>query len=280
MALTVDRKLSYCAGMVRETAPERYLAALLAPTATRETLFALYAFDQEIGKVRHVTSQPMAGLIRLQWWRDALDAIAADRPAPAHPVAEALQTVLSAAPDCRALLDAALNARERELEDPPPANLTALEQQIEGSSATIVQTALVILGAGDAATLEVGRKIGVVVGVLDRLRSLEADLRQGRLLLPIAELTRHGIDPKATAEVGQDLAPVIATIAGHGLDQLRAARAGRRLVPAAALPALLPGTLAGPHLRRLRRTRSVAGAKERTPFAPLRLLWHRTRGQF
>jgi phytoene/squalene synthetase len=222
----------------------------------------------------------MAGLIRLQWWRDALDAIAADRPPPAHPVAEALQTVLSAAPGCRALLDAALDARERELEDPPPDDLTALEQQLEGSSAAIVQTALVILGASDTATLEVGRKIGLVVGVVDRLRSLEADLRQGRLLLPIAELTRHGIDPKAAAEAGQDLAPVIATIAGRGLEQLRAARAERRVVPAAALPALLPGTLAGRHLRRLRRTRSAAAAKERAPFTPLRLLWHRARGQF
>ena len=79
--------LSYCAELVRATAHDRYLAALFAPAATREALFALYAFDQEIGKVRSVTSQPMAGLIRLQWWRDALDAITADRPPPAHPVA-------------------------------------------------------------------------------------------------------------------------------------------------------------------------------------------------
>ncbi len=221
----------------------------------------------------------MAGLIRLQWWRDALDAIAADRP-PAHPVADALQITLRAAPACRPRLDAALDARERELEDPPPADLGALEQQLEGGSAAIVQAALVILGASDAATLEVGRKIGLVVGLADRLRSLGADRRQGRLLLPIAELARHGIDPEAAADADQDLAPVIATLAGCGLEHLRAARAERRAVPAAALAALLPGTLAGQHLRRLRRTRSTAGPRHRAPFAPLRLLWYRARGRF
>ena len=221
----------------------------------------------------------MAGLIRLQWWRDALDAIAANRP-PAHPVAEALQAPLRAVPDCRPRLDTALDARERELEDPPPADLAALERQLESSSAAIVQTALTILGAGDAAPLEIGRKIGLVVGLADRLRSLEGDLRQGRLLLPIGELVRHGIDPERVTEAGQDLAPVVATLAGRGLEHLRTARAEPRVVPAHALPALLPGTLAGQYLRRLRRTRSPAGLRPRAPFAPLKLLWHHARGRF
>lgn len=279
MAEPLDRQLSYCAGLVRTAAPDRYLATLFAPAVAREALFALYAFDHEIGKVRHVVSQPMAGLIRLQWWRDALDAIDAGRP-PAHPVALALQIGLDAARGCRARLEAALDARERELEDPPPADLKALEQQLEGSSAAIVQAALVILGTTDAATLEVGRKIGLVVGLADRLRSLEADLREGRMLLPTAELARHGIDPEAAADARQDLAPVIATLAGRGLEHLRAARAERRSIPAAALPALLPGTLAGGDLRRLRRTGSTPALQHRAPFAALSLLWHRARGRF
>jgi NADH dehydrogenase [ubiquinone] 1 alpha subcomplex assembly factor 6 len=272
-------QLSWCAGLVRTAAPDRYLATLFAPAQAREALFALYAFDHEIGKVRDVVSQPMAGLIRLQWWRDALAAIASGRP-PAHPVAEALLAVLRAAPGCRARLEAALDARERELEDPPPADLNALEQELEGSSAAITQAALILLGASDPAALEVGRKVGLVVGLADRVGALDLDQRHGHLLLPIAELVRHGIDPERAAEAGERLAPVVATIAGRGLEHLRAARAERQAVPRRGLAALLPGTLAGERLRHLRRTRSVAALHLHEPLAPLRLLWRHALGRF
>ena len=174
----------------------------------------------------------MAGLIRLQWWRDALAAIAADRP-PRPSGRRSPADRARRAPDCRARLEAAIDARERELEDPPPADLAALERQLEGSSAAIIQAALVILGASDAAALEVGRRIGLVVGLADRLRSLEADLRQGRMLLPTPSWRATASIRSAPTVAGQKLAPVVATIAGRGLDQLRAARAARRAVPAA-----------------------------------------------
>ena len=45
-------------------------------------LFALYAFNLEIARVREPVSEPMPGEIRLQWWRDALVGAAAARSAP------------------------------------------------------------------------------------------------------------------------------------------------------------------------------------------------------
>ncbi|MGH6943806.1 MAG: squalene/phytoene synthase family protein, partial [Geminicoccaceae bacterium] len=75
--------------------PGRYLATLLAPAEAREALFALYAFDHEIAKVRHTVSEPMAGLIRLQWWRERLQGIADGEAPPAHPVAEGLGRMLA-----------------------------------------------------------------------------------------------------------------------------------------------------------------------------------------
>jgi NADH dehydrogenase [ubiquinone] 1 alpha subcomplex assembly factor 6 len=221
----------------------------------------------------------MAGLIRLQWWRDALAAIERGRP-PAHPVAEALQAALGAAAVGRARLEAALDARERELEDPPPADLGALERQLEGGSAAITQSALILLGASDPAALEVGRKVGLAIGLAERLRSLDLDRRQGRLLLPTAELARHGIDPEAALAAGRELEPVIRVLAERGLEHLRAARAERRAVPRRGLAALLPGTLAGDHLRRQRQARSSARLPPRGPLAPLRLLWRHALGRF
>jgi NADH dehydrogenase [ubiquinone] 1 alpha subcomplex assembly factor 6 len=273
--------MSYCALLVRDQAPDRYLATLFAPGDAREALFALYAFDHEIGKVRHVVSQPMAGLIRLQWWREALDAIAADRP-QSQPIARALHRALGDLAITRAGLEAAIDARERELEDPPPPTLAALEQRLEATSGGITLAALEILGSTGSAALEAGRRVGLTVGLADLLRTLDLDLRHGRLLLPAAELARHGIALEPLPEADPSLAPVVATIAERGLAHLAAARAHRQAVPAAALAALLPGTLAGAYLRRLRRTGDFPSAAlaRRPALAPLTLLWRRATGRF
>lgn len=78
--------------IVRE--PDRYLAATLAPAALRYDLIALAAFAAEISRVPDLVREPLAGEIRLQWWRDAL--ISGDRDAAAgHPVAMAMRDAIA-----------------------------------------------------------------------------------------------------------------------------------------------------------------------------------------
>ena len=61
------------AGLVREGDRDRYLAMLFAPADTRPHLFALYAFNLEIALVRERITEPAAGEIRFQWWREVLE---------------------------------------------------------------------------------------------------------------------------------------------------------------------------------------------------------------
>jgi NADH dehydrogenase [ubiquinone] 1 alpha subcomplex assembly factor 6 len=278
-------RLSYCADLVRHQAPDRYLATLFAPAGVREALFALYAFDHEIGKVRHVVSQPMAGLIRLQWWREALDALEAGRPPPAHPVAEALAAALRGSDPVRHRLDRAIDARERELDDEPPPDLAALEQRLEAISSTITEAAMAVLGVTAPGPLEVARQVGIAVGLADLLRSLDLDLVRRRLLLPADVLARHGVKAEAIlgGENRSSLVPVVEIVAGRARKLLDDARRQRAVVPPPALAALLPGTLAGGYLRRLRRAGDDpfdAGSRRRPASAPLRLLWSRAVGRF
>ncbi|HTV90379.1 MAG TPA: squalene/phytoene synthase family protein, partial [Stellaceae bacterium] len=65
--------LSTVAALVRRHDRDRYQTALLAPAEKREALFALYAFNYEIARVRETVREPMLGQIRLQWWREAID---------------------------------------------------------------------------------------------------------------------------------------------------------------------------------------------------------------
>lgn len=76
-----------------------YLAALSAPAQRRAGLLSVWAFEAELARIPQTVSEPMMGRIRLQWWLDALPAIAGGR-APSHPVAHALAPL---APDLGAL---------------------------------------------------------------------------------------------------------------------------------------------------------------------------------
>lgn len=69
--------LSFCGNYVRKADPDRFFCALFMPAALREHYFRLLAFYTEITRAVALSSSwsvagPMAGYIRLQWWRDLL----------------------------------------------------------------------------------------------------------------------------------------------------------------------------------------------------------------
>src|SRR5512133_1430733 len=83
-------RLSPVAALVRRHDRDRFQTALFAPAARREALFALYAFNYEIARVRETVTQPMLGQIRLQWWRENIAAAFAGDAIRHHPVVEPL----------------------------------------------------------------------------------------------------------------------------------------------------------------------------------------------
>jgi len=69
--------------------PERALAVAYAPRPARAALTALFALDERFGQIVASTSEPMIGLMRLAWWREALEKLDRD-PAPAEPLLRTL----------------------------------------------------------------------------------------------------------------------------------------------------------------------------------------------
>jgi NADH dehydrogenase [ubiquinone] 1 alpha subcomplex assembly factor 6 len=278
------RVLSHCAAEVREHDPDRYLATLFAPADAREALFALYAFDREMARVPRVVSEPIAGLVRLQWWREALAAIAEDRP-PAHPVVEAVHARWNRFAPVRPRLESAIDAREQELNAEPPADLAALEQRLMATSGEVSLGAIDLLGVADESAHAAARELGVALGLVRLLQGLPGDLRRGRVLLPRALLARHGIDLEHLDQTAaaQALRPVVGDLAAGAREHLSAARRHRRTIPRRALAALLPAPLLDTYLRRLARAGFDLLAPVRTRpagTAPLRLLAHYALGRY
>src|ERR671922_1960026 len=88
-------RLSPVAALVRRHDRDRFQTVLFAPAARREALFALYAFNYEIARVRESVTEPMLGQIRLQWWRESIAAAFDGGPVRHHFVVEALAAAIS-----------------------------------------------------------------------------------------------------------------------------------------------------------------------------------------
>src|SRR6516164_4607503 len=147
-SIDADR-LSPVAALVRRHDRDRYQTVLFAPAARREALFALYAFNYEIARVRESVTQPMLGQIRLQWWRENIAAAFEDGPVRHHIVVEPLTAVIRQLALTREHFDRLIDARETDLEDAPPTSLAALEDYAAGTSARLVYLALEVLGMRD-----------------------------------------------------------------------------------------------------------------------------------
>src|SRR5271166_2904071 len=84
---------AYGAEIVRATDRDRFIATLFAPAERRGAIYALYAFNSEIARVREVAREPLPGEIRLQWWSDVINRDR-DEEARANLVAAALLTTI------------------------------------------------------------------------------------------------------------------------------------------------------------------------------------------
>lgn len=57
----------------RDMDRDRYLACLLSLSHLPISLAILYSFNAELARVRDLASNPLAGEIRLQWWKDIFE---------------------------------------------------------------------------------------------------------------------------------------------------------------------------------------------------------------
>lgn len=215
-----------CAALVEKGDPDRFLATMTAPPAARRWLWPLYAFNLEVARAPWVTAEPMIAEMRLQWWADALDGIAAGQPPRAHEVAAPLAAVIAGAGLPVAPLGALVEARRWDIWHEPFADTAALVAHIDATAGHLMWSAARVLGAPETAE-GVVRDVAFAQGLAGWFRAAPALIAHGRQPLP-----------------GGDLA----ALAAEGLRRLRAARARRGVVPATAAPALRAGWAAGPVL--------------------------------
>lgn len=254
--------LSLHAAEVHRHDPDRFLTALFAPAERREDLLALYAFNLEVARIREGVTEPMIGLMKVQWWRDVIERLYTGGGAPqGHPVAQALAEAVARHELPRDLFDRLLDARDLDMEPEPMADRSALWRYAEDTGGTLGQLALRTLGDRSEAGQEAAAAVGQAWALTGLLRAVPFHARQDRVYLPVAEMS----DSDRHAVLSGKVEPSVRKLIGDlGAEASRRLAAARRRYPRPGrdkVAALLPAVLAEGYLRRLRR----AG---HDPFAP------------
>ena len=176
-------KLSNIGQMAQKYDPDRFVCALLAPPEQREKLFALLAFNYEIAKTRESVSEVALGLIRLQWWREALDELNAGKPR-GHEVLHALLLLLKSKSIDLIDLQTMVDTREKDLIAEPFSNTDSLLSYLEATSGMLASCTAKILGVREENLLQSAKQVGVNWGIIGVLRATPFLATQRRCFLP------------------------------------------------------------------------------------------------
>jgi phytoene/squalene synthetase len=223
--------LAACAEIVRKGDPDRFLASMAAPPHARARLLPLYAFNLEVARAPWLTKEAIIAEMRLQWWRDAVDEIAAGKPARAHEVCGPLAEVIRAADLPSGPLGALIDARLWDIHREPFADAAAFSAHLEATGGGLMWLAVKALG-GSPGMEGAARSAGWALGLANWLRAIPELEARGRLPL---------VDGRPEA---------IAALASEGLERLETAHKHRF---GAALPALWSAWQAGPVLKQAAR---------------------------
>jgi phytoene synthase len=172
----------YCLSLLRGGDYDRYISVLFAPQDKRGSLAALYAFNLELVRTGDAVKEPLAGEIRLRWWRDRIETGSGEGQSP-------VLTALFAAIKCHGLPFQAFlrmcDARIFDLYHDAMPGRTDLEGYYGDTVALVMQLACQILDREAASRCaDACGHGGVAQGISGLLRLLPVTTRRDQLYIP------------------------------------------------------------------------------------------------
>ncbi len=195
--MTVTASLSYTGFQSRLHDPDRFLLSLLAEKERQADLWPLIAFNYEIAKTREIVTDTNIGLIRLQWWRDALEKIYAGGEVAPNEIVEGLAVSIKKYDLPLELFNALLYAREFDLEDVCPASMEGLIHYADFTHTPLVQLILKVLGEKE----DECRASAISYTLVGLMNGILFHARQKRCYLPSDLMQEEGVDLGALYEL-------------------------------------------------------------------------------
>ncbi|XP_008566615.1 PREDICTED: NADH dehydrogenase (ubiquinone) complex I, assembly factor 6, partial [Galeopterus variegatus] len=233
---------------------EGYLCSLLLPAESRNSAFALRAFNVELAQVKDSVSEKAIGLMRMQFWKKTVEDIFCDNP-PHQPVAIELWKAVKRHNLTKRWLLKIIDEREKNLDDKAYHNIQELENYAENTQSSLLYLTLEILGIKDLHADHAASHIGKAQGIVTCLRATPYHGSRRKVFLPMDICMLHGVSQEDFLRKNQDknVRDVIYDIASQAHLHLKHARSFHKSVPVKAFPAFLPTVSLEDYLKKIQR---------------------------
>ncbi|KAL6109853.1 ndufaf6 [Pungitius sinensis] len=274
---------AYCLQLVRSRDYDGYVSSLLLPEEARRSSLALRAFNVELAQVKDSVSQKAIGLMRMQFWRTAVEDIYRDEP-PEQPVSGELWRAVRKHELTKRWLLRIITEREKDLDDRAYRNLQELETYSENTQSSLIYLLLQCLGLKNVHADHAASHIGKAQGIVTCLRATPYHSSRRRVYLPMDLCMLHGASQEDFIRGGreQSVRDVVYDVASQAHVHLEHARSFSNNVPPAANLAFLQTVVLEDYLQRVRRADFDVfhpSLKNRNPLVPLQMYlrsWKKT----
>ncbi|KAF0280068.1 squalene synthase HpnD [Spiribacter aquaticus] len=265
--------VEYCRRKVAPDGSSTYYALLFAPPAARDGLAALAAYRAEVLEIPREVSDPGVGAVKLNWWQEELERLAAG--APRHPVSQALLPALEAHQLEMDRLGEVIEASRMDLEYGRYPTLRELTLYCHRAGGAVADLAWRMTGSSGLEAAPFAHDLAMGLELTRMLRHLRRDVRAGRLYIPEDELTLSGLGSEDLLAADQaDAVRSLLSRQGNRARQFLDSAITR--LPYSARPAQAYGLVLAVLHRRLLDDMAADGyavAERQVHLTPLRKLW-------
>ncbi|PWY69745.1 hypothetical protein BO70DRAFT_322364 [Aspergillus heteromorphus CBS 117.55] len=241
----------YCSSLLLKYDRPSYTLSTFIPRNAQTFYTALRALNVSLSTIPDTTSSHTIGLMRLQFWRDAVAKALSGSP-PKEPIAILLASAMSdlhertqgRARISKGWLNRMINAREQTLVNDPYTNIAALESYAENTYSTLLYLTLSALPMTSVTADHVASHIGKAAGIAAVLRGLPlvafpaathnrpdqagtgtmpGATKQGAVMLPLDVMAQAGVKEEDVFRLGAEapgLRDAVFTVATRASDHL------------------------------------------------------------
>eukprot|EP00250_Pteridium_aquilinum_P014530 c22046_g1_i1 orf=225-1112(+) len=282
--------LSYCVQQVQAHDYVHYLTSLHLPVGLRTAAFTLRAFNVETGRILESARELNLAMMRLQWWRDAVDGIFKGKRLE-HPIVTALSAVVEEHKLSKHWFSRLLDARQSDLEmEGAPRTMSDVEKYSENTASALLYLTLEAAGIRLTSADHAASHVGKAEGIALLLKASPHHSLFRRTYIPIEVAARHGVSQEDIYRkvYSEGLADAVLEVASVADAHLSKAHALACTIPAAAAPILLPAVATGVLLNSLKKVnfnvfdpKLVRGVNGISPlWMQLQLKWHAFRNTY
>lgn len=242
----------YCFNLVRKSDHENYLCTLLYPSDYRTSAFALRALNVELAQVQDVTTDKMRAIMRMQFWKDAINHIHKGSP-PNTPVAIEVARAVEKHKLSKIWMMRILETRASRIETDTFRTVEEIENYAENTSAALSYLLLQCAGVQNVHADHAASHIGRCLGLVTVLRATPYHANRSKVYLPLELLLKHNVSEEdiKRGKTEQKVKDVVYDLACAAHQHLETARSFKKDVPKAALPVLNNSVICENYMKKL-----------------------------